>query len=238
MEYIFNKIIFGQGDYQEKKKAIEQLFTIEDLLNVPKSLCIKIVKTIGDEYGRFNVSSEFRQGNNWNSEVEGLSYVNDKLYVDIYVQNTKTDTTTSESFDRFFTDNTYSSSNNHLNANVIYNKEEKAMVMCSILLMAVWKLYSNEAHKKDLVERLSHYTLINPICNYYYNEYRLGRKSLSKWSSMSDFAEYKGYYNGEIALRKYIEDNCFELKDKTNEELKIIYMKVFGDAMKEYIKKL
>ena len=102
MEYIFNKIIFGQGDYQEKKKAIEQLFTIEDLLNVPKSLCIKIVKTIGDEYGRFNVSSEFRQGNNWNSEVEGLSYVNDKLYVDIYVQNTKTDTTTSESFDRFY----------------------------------------------------------------------------------------------------------------------------------------
>ena len=52
-----------------------------------------------------------------------------------------------------------------------------------------------------------------------------------------DFAEHKGYYHAKVELNKYIEENYIELKDKTNEELNDIYMKVFGKAMTDFINK-
>ncbi len=76
------KILFEKGDYQEKKSQIEAL-THEDLLDVQQSTCKKIMELVANEYGRFIIKREFRKGNDWNSEVEGLSIVKDTLYVDL-----------------------------------------------------------------------------------------------------------------------------------------------------------
>lgn len=230
------EILFKRGKYETKKATIEQL-SASDIRSIKKDVYIKIVEKAGDEYNRFRVVNNIRKGNNWNSVVDGLyiSKPNGYLFVDIYVQNTSTDTNMSEYFDKFFRSGSYSSSDNHLNANVRYDEGEKVEVLRSFLLSYVYYAYSTEHKKAQEIAKLKHYTLINPIVNKYYDKYRLRYKDIGRYSGATTISEVEGYHHAKKVLGEYIEENYKVLKKKTNEELSVTYDEVFGNAMIEYI---
>lgn len=231
------EILFKRGKYETKKATIEQL-SASDIRSIKKDVYIKIVEKGGNKYNHFYVLNDFRKGNNWNSVIEGLyiSKPNGYLFVDIYVQNTSTDTNMSEYFDTFFRSGSYSSSDNHLDANVRYDEGEKVEVLRSFLLSYVYYAYNTEHKKAMMVTKLKDYKIINPILNKYYDQYRLRYKNTGRYSGATTISEVEGYHHAKYVLDEYIEENYKNLKKKTNEELSAIYEEVFGNAMREYIK--
>lgn len=232
---ILEKVLFAAGDYNKKKSYIDNML-VDELMQVSKSIVKSIIIKAGNDYGRFCIGKKFRKGNEWNSEIESVSLSKDNVFVDVYIQTDKTDTTESEYFDSFFRRGEYYSRDNRFNMGVDYKESQKAEVMRSILLECVYRLFSDEQKIAKNIARLSHYTLINPVCNHFYGEYRLRYKNISRYSSRDTIAEIKGYHHAEQVLRKYIEENYIDLEGKTNEELNEIYMKVFGDSMRDFIK--
>lgn len=230
------EILFKRGKYETKKATIEQL-SASDIRSIKKDVYIKIVEK-GGKNNSFRVLNDFRKGNNWNSVIEGLyiSKPNGYLLVDIYVQNTSTDTNMSEYFDTFFRSGSYSSSDNHLNANIRYDEGEKVEVLRSFLLSYVYYAYSTEHKKTMIVANLKDYKVINPILNKYYDKYRLRYKNTGRYSGATAVSEVEGYHHAKYVLDEYIEENYKDLKKKTNEELSATYDEVFGNAMREYIK--
>lgn len=135
-------ILFADGDFNEKKSYIENM-VVDELMEIKKSLVKSIVEKCGSD-NRFWINNKRRQGNHWNSLVEFLDVDNGNVFVGIYVQNTKTDTTMMDSFDRFFRIGEYFSRDNHLNVGVDYKEGQKAEVMRSILLECVYQQFCDE----------------------------------------------------------------------------------------------
>ena len=230
-----NDILFGSGSYEDKRTFIENM-GVDALMQVSKPLVTSIVEKAGDKFGNLRIMVEFRKGNHWNSEVNDVCLVSGKLFVDIYVQNTKTDTTMSEYFDKFFRRGEYFSQDNNLNAPVDYKESQKAEVMRSILLQCVYNLFSDENKKREEIAKLGHYSIINPVLNYFYDKYRLRYKDISKYASRDTIAEIKGYHHAERVLREYIENNYATLICKSVEDLQAVYREVFQKAMDKFIK--
>lgn len=228
-------VLFKEGNYNEKKSFIDDM-SVDALMDIPKSLVKIIIEKAGNGAGRMYLNREFRKGNAWNSEIEEVVISNGDVLVFVYVQNTKTDTTTTEYFDKFFRRGEYCSRNNNLNESVDYTEGQKAEVMQSILLQCIYNLFSGE-HKKEVeIAKLKHYTIINPVVNHFYREYDLGHKRISQYSSRDTVAEIKGYHFAESELTKYIENNYTKLIGKSNEELQEIYKDVFQKKMDEFKK--
>lgn len=229
------ELLFNEGNYNEKKSFIDNM-SVDALMSTPKSLVKAIVEKAGDGEGRMYLNCEFRKGNHWNSEIEGVVISNGNVLVFVYVQNTKTDTTTTEYFDKFFRRGEYCSRNNHLNEPVDYTEGQKAEVMRSILLQCIYNLFSDE-HKKEVeIAKLKHYTIINPIVNHFYRKYDLEHKRISQYSSRNTIAEIEGYHFAKLELTNYIVNNYTELIGKSNEELQEIYKDVFQKKMDEFKK--
>lgn len=225
-------ILFANGDFNEKKSYIESM-TPSELMNVNKSVIKSIVEKCGND-GRMWIRQ--RVGNNWNSLVEAVDVIDGNVYLIIYVQNTKTDTSTSEKFDTFFRSGKYYSCDNYLKEAVGYSERAKAEVMRSILMECVCRLFSDEEKKKKLIVELGNYSIINPILNKFYDEFNLKYNTISKYSSRQNVVKNKGYHYGEKKIREYIEEHCFELEGKSKEELQAIYEKVFMEAYNEFDK--
>lgn len=228
------QILFGNGDYNQKKSFIDDM-SVDELMSVTKTIVKSIITKAGNEDGYMGIRRDFRVGNKWNSEIEGIYLYKDKLYVGIYVQNDSTDTTTSEEFNVFFRRGEYYSMKNSLNMGVDYSEGQKAEVMRSILYQCIYILFSDEHKKAELIEKLSHYSIINPVANHFYHKYNLNY-DISKYTSSDRVANKKAYYHAERTLREYIEENYLMLVDKSNEELDKIYKEVFQKAMNEFIK--
>ena len=139
-------ILFSEGDFNEKDEYIEGML-IDELMSVNKSLVMRIVEKCGKD-NDFRIATNRRKGNNWNSLVEGLRMTKaNVLFVDIYIQDLKTDTTNVEYFDKFFRKGEYYSSDNYLNEGVDYTESQKAEVMRSILLECVYQQFNNDVQK-------------------------------------------------------------------------------------------
>lgn len=227
-------ILFADGDFNEKKSYIENM-VVDELMEVKKS----VVKSIIDKCGynnRFWINNRFRQGNHLNSFVEFLYISNGNVFVGIYVQNTKTDTTMIDSFDRFFGRGEYYSRDNYLIEVVDYKECDKAEVMRSILLSCIYWLFNDEAQRGRLVSKLGNYYIVNPVLDYFYKEWNLGNRTISRYSSRDCVVKNKSYYYGKNKLNEYINDHVEELVGKSNEELQAIYKKVFVNAYNEFDK--
>lgn len=101
-----NEMIFSRIAAKKKLEMVENLSESE-LLSVTSDTIKRMVKEVGSNYHksrdkRLTLSPELRTGNNWNSDIEGVSVIKDRLYVDFYVQYSNTDTSTSETFENFF----------------------------------------------------------------------------------------------------------------------------------------
>lgn len=227
-------ILFADGDFNEKKSYIENM-VVDELMKVNKSVVKSIIDRCGND-NRFWINNKRRQGNHWNSLVEFLDISNGNVFVGIYVQNTKTDTTMMDSFDRFFRMGEYYSRDNHLNEGVDYKEGDKAEVMRSILLECIYQQFNDEVQRQKLIAKLGHYSIVNPVLNYFYKEWDLWHREISKYSSRDCVVKNKAYHYGKKKINEYINDHVEELVGKSNEELQAIYKKVFVNAYNEFDK--
>ncbi len=106
-----NKIIFSRTAPKKKVEIVENL-TLKELLSVNNDTIKRMVKETGSIYyksrdKRLRLTSELSTGNNWNSYFEGISVIKNRLYVDLYLQYSNTDTNTCETFEKFFSKGEY-----------------------------------------------------------------------------------------------------------------------------------
>ena len=106
-----NKLIFTRTAPSKKVEIVKSL-TIPELLSVTPDTIKRMVREVGSNYyrsrdKRLSLSSELRTGNNWNSDFEGVSLIKYSLYVDLYLQYSNTDTSTSDTFENFFAPGEY-----------------------------------------------------------------------------------------------------------------------------------
>lgn len=231
-------VLFTKGSVKDKVAYIEGM-TTRELLKVGSNIVRKIYDLCGGD--RLYIRRSLRRGNKWNSEVEGIwvTESSDKLLVLIYVQNSKTDTSMTEYFNKFFSFGEYYSSNNNLGANVRYSESQKGEVMRSILLEFVKRTYDEgeveDKRRKDIVAKITHYSIVNPVLNNFYRYYKL--EYVSSFSpSRYDGVKLDAYHAAQKALSAYIYEHCDELSGLSKEELQKIYTKVFGKVMEDYIK--
>ena len=228
-------ILFTDGDFETKKSYIDDMI-VDDLMSVEKSLVKRIIEKCGNEYNTLWIDSKRRQGNNRYSLVESVSIHDGDVLVGIYVQNDSTDTSTSERFDKFFRRGEYYSRNNNLNIGVDYKEGDKADVMRSILLECVYQQFNDEVLREKLIEKITHYSIINPVLNHFYKLWDLWHREISKYSSRDTVVKNKGYHYAERKIKEYARENVLDLVGKTNEELQEIYKEVFQKAYDEFDK--
>jgi hypothetical protein len=224
--------LFDDVDFSEREDFINSM-TVDDLMDLDGGYISRILHAFN---GRLGISRKRRQGNHWNSEVDGIEYLNGKICLSIYVQDDSTDTNYTEYYSTFFRRGEYYSRENRLGVGVDYKEGDKAEVMRSILLSCIDQLFGDDVEKKKAVEELGRYTIINPVLNDFYDELRLKYNQISKYSTRSDVVRSKGYHAGEKAIKTYISDNWRELQGKSIEELQDLYKETFKKGYDDFDK--
>lgn len=150
-----NQELFKRYAPKRKLEIINNLTTAELLTTTPETL-MRIVKEAGTKAGTarskvLRISSKRRSGNDWNSTIESVEIHRDKLVLDIYVQMDSTDTNHFEPYSNFSKDGNYTGkvyTTNRYGDQVpnyfIYNQEDKAGVIKSILLEYVYTKYADK----------------------------------------------------------------------------------------------
>ncbi len=150
-----NKILFSRIAPKKKVEIIENL-TPKELLSVNPDTIKRMVKETGSNYyksrdKRLRLSSELRTGNNWNSDFEGISVIKNRLYVDLYLQYSNTDTNTSEAYEKFFCKGEYRGSvirgdeyGNDRHYYYTYDESDKARCMRRLLLQYLYLRYKDK----------------------------------------------------------------------------------------------
>ena len=150
-----NQELFKRYAPKRKLDLINGLSQSELLATTPKTL-MRIVKDAGTKAGTarskvLRISSKRRSGNDWNSMVESIEIHRGKLMLDIYVQMDSTDTNHFEPYSNFSKDGNYTGkvfTTNRYGDQVptyfIYNREDKAKVIKSILLEYVYTKYADK----------------------------------------------------------------------------------------------
>lgn len=150
-----NEELFKRYAPKKKLEIINNLTTAELLATTPETL-MRIVKEAGTKVGTarskvLRISSARRSGNDWNSTVESVEIHRGKLMLDIYVQMDSTDTNHFEPYLNFRKDGNYTGkvyTTNRYGDQVpnyfIYNREDKAGVIKSILLEYVYTKYADK----------------------------------------------------------------------------------------------
>ena len=150
-----NEELFKRYAPKKKLEIINNLTTAELLATTPETL-MRIVKEAGTKVGTarnkvLRISSERRSGNNWNSTVESIEIHREKLMLDIYVQMDSTDTNHFEPYLNFSKDGNYTGkvyTTNRYGDQIpnyfIYNREDKAGVIKSILLEYIYTKYADK----------------------------------------------------------------------------------------------
>ena len=150
-----NVELFKRYKPKTKLGLINGLSQSELLATAPETIK-RIAKETGRSIGKsrnkvLRISNDRRSGNNWNSNIESVEFINGNLYLNIYFQMDNTDTNICEKYLNFFkgeeyhgkhyTTNKYGDSIPHY---FIYNREDKAGVIKSILLEYVYTKYADK----------------------------------------------------------------------------------------------
>lgn len=140
----------------KKKLEIINNLTTDELLSVTLETIRRITKETGRSIGKsrnrvLRISNDRRSGNNWNSTVEAVEFINGNLYLNIYFQMDNTDTNICEKYLDFFKGEEYHGK--HYTTNrfgdqipnyFTYNREDKAGVIKSILLEYVYTKHADK----------------------------------------------------------------------------------------------
>ena len=150
-----NQELFKRYSPKKKLGLINELGQSELLATAPETIK-RIAKETGRSIGKsrnkvLRISNDRRSGNNWNSDIEAVEFINGNLYLNIYFQMDNTDTNICEKYLNFFkgeeyhgkhyTTNKYGDTIPHY---FTYNREDKAGVIKSILLEYVHTKYADK----------------------------------------------------------------------------------------------
>ena len=150
-----NQELFKRYSPKKKLGLINGLGQSELLATAPETIK-RIAKETGRSIGKsrnkvLRISNDRRSGNNWNSDIEAVEFINGNLYLNIYFQMDNTDTNICEKCLNFFkgeeyhgkhyTTNKYGDTIPHY---FTYNQEDKAGVIKSILLEYVYTKYADK----------------------------------------------------------------------------------------------
>ena len=150
-----NQELFKRYSPKKKLGLINGLGQSELLATAPETIK-RIAKEAGRSIGKsrnkvLRISNDRRSGNNWNSDIEAVEFINGNLYLNIYFQMDNTDTNICEKYLNFFkgeeyhgkhyTTNKYGDTIPHY---FTYNREDKAGVIKSILLEYVYTKYADK----------------------------------------------------------------------------------------------
>lgn len=136
-----------------KKLGIINSLTDSELLQTSEDTIKRILKEAGHGKPRsrnkhLGISSDYRSGNDWNSNVVAVNLEKGELWMDIYVQYSNTDTTTCERYNDFFKRGVYRGhiveSDRYGNPQTYYfnySEEDKARVIKSILRQYIFNKY-------------------------------------------------------------------------------------------------
>ncbi len=150
-----NKIIFSRTAPKKKVEIVENL-TPKELLSVNSDTIKRMVKETGSNRYKSRdkelfISHELRTGNSWNSQLESVGIYKGNLYVNLYVQYSNTDTTKTESFDKFFCKGDYQGSiigsdhyGNDRHYYFTYDESDKARCMGRLLLQYLRLRYKDK----------------------------------------------------------------------------------------------
>ena len=150
-----NQELFKRYAPKKKLEIINNLTTTE-LLNTTTEAIKRIVKEAGKSIGKsrdktLRINRDRQAGNDWNSTVEDVEFIKGNLYLNIYFQTDHTDTNISEKYATFMQGDEYHGK--HYTTNrygdqvptyLIYNREDKAGVIKSILLEYVYTKYADK----------------------------------------------------------------------------------------------
>ena len=150
-----NVELFKKYAPKKKLEIINNFTTAELLVTTPETIK-RIVKETGKNIGMSRnkvlyISKDRQIGNNWNSLIEDVELIYGNLYLNIYFQMDSTDTNICEKYLTFFKGDEYHGK--HYTTNrygdqvpnyFIYNQEDKAKVIKSILLEYVYTKYADK----------------------------------------------------------------------------------------------
>lgn len=151
-----NEIIFTRTAPAKKIEIIKS-FNHKELLFVSPVTIKRVVMEVGSKkYKSRDKSLRISGiGNNWNSTFDGVETCKGNLYVELYLQYENTDTSTSESFEKFFSNGEYRGSavrsdryGNPRSYYFIYTEADKAECM-RMVLMTYLHLKYKERLKED-----------------------------------------------------------------------------------------
>ena len=140
----------------DKKVQIIMELTEDELLNITPATITRIIKEAGTRLYRSRdkrlwIPDRFRTGNHWNSTFNSVELIKGKLYVNLYVQYSNTDTDRSETFNEFFSrgdyrgairyDDKYGSPHTDY---FTYTPCDKARALRSLLLEYIQRKYFNK----------------------------------------------------------------------------------------------
>lgn len=143
----------------KKKLEIVEKLSFDDLMNVSMTTLERIVKEVGkgawskkrSRNKSLRIRSDLQKGNNWDSDIEEISLYKGKLYLRVYLQYENTDTSDETTADSFFKrgetridicrDDRYGNPRTYY---AIYEEEEKAEVVRSILLQYIYSKYKEQ----------------------------------------------------------------------------------------------
>ena len=152
-----NLELFKRYAPKRKIEIIESLKQTE-LLAITPTTIIRMVREAGEPHYKSKrdkkliVSRERRAGNNWNSWFNGVDLIKNKLYVDLYIQYSNTDTDDCISYGEFMRDKdrfrgTIKTSDRYDNPQTyyyFYDNEDRARAIKSLLLEYVYTKYADK----------------------------------------------------------------------------------------------
>ena len=144
----------------KRKLSIIESLTQEELLAITPATIIRMVKEAGKSIYKSKrdktlmVSRQRRTGNDWNSWFNGVDLMKGKLYVDLYIQYSNTDTEDCISYGEFMRDKdrfrgTIKTTDLYGNPQTyyyFYDNDDRARAIKSLLLEYVYTKYADK-HK-------------------------------------------------------------------------------------------
>ena len=160
MDNRIDNILFSRISPVKKLDSIDSLKQSE-LLAIHPDTVKRIIKEVGHKVGNTRgkdlyISREFITGNDWNSEVEGMGYNSNGLFLYLYAQYHNSDRTVIETWDKFFQKGQYVGKieytdvfDHRQTARFIYDDSEKARVIRRLLMQYLHLKYKDKLSKSE-----------------------------------------------------------------------------------------
>lgn len=160
MDNRIDNILFKRMAPAKKLDIVDSL-TSTELLAIDPDTVKRIIKEVGRKVGNTRrkelyISREFRTGNSWNSEVEGIGYNSKGLFLYLNAQYHNSDLTVIETWDKFFRKGQYVGSLEYADryggtqtSHFIYDDSEKARVVRRLLMQYLHLKYKDKLSKSE-----------------------------------------------------------------------------------------